>query len=112
VVCDGRQPPKSIIGNNLAHFPFIVDLKRRLNSHAYAIMKKTEEASITLLEVTVVGSPLGSIMLGVASGDPWQSMVVFEVVTAIRQPSASKAATSYRPLCSIVDGFISHACGG
>jgi hypothetical protein len=75
-------------------------------------MKKAVEASSTLLEVTVVGSPPGSVMPEVAGGDPWQSMVVYEVVTAIRQPSASKAATSYRSLCSIVDGFISHACGG
>jgi hypothetical protein len=68
------------------------DLKRRLNSRADAIKKKAVKSSSTLLEVTTVGSPPGSVMPGVASGDLRQSVVVSEVATAILQPSKSKAA--------------------
>jgi hypothetical protein len=38
-------------------------------------------------------------------------MVVFGVVTAIRQPGTGEAATGDRPLCSIVDGVTSLALG-
>jgi hypothetical protein len=48
----------------------IFDLKRCLNSRTDAIRKKAVGVSSTLLEVTTVGSPLGSIMLGVAGDDP------------------------------------------
>jgi hypothetical protein len=87
----------------------VVDLKWRLNSRADAIRKKAVEASSILIEVTNIGSPPGSIMPKVVGGNLRQSMVVFEVATIIRQPSASKAVAGYRPLCSIVGGVISPA---
>jgi hypothetical protein len=49
----------------------VVDLKRRLNSCTDTIRKKALGASSTLLEVTTIGSPLGSVMPMVAGGDPW-----------------------------------------
>jgi hypothetical protein len=64
-----------------------------------------------LAEVTTVGSHPSSILPRVAGGDPLQNVVVLKVVVTIRQPSASKAATDYRPLSSIVGGFTSLACG-
>jgi hypothetical protein len=48
-----------------------VDLKRRLNSRIDAITKKVAEASSTLLEVTAVSSPPGSVMHRVTGGDLW-----------------------------------------
>jgi microcystin degradation protein MlrC len=48
-----------------------VDLKRRLNSRIDAITKKVAEASSTLLEVTAVSSPPGSVMHRVIGGDLW-----------------------------------------
>jgi hypothetical protein len=47
----------------------------------------------------------------VAGGDIRQSTVVSEVATAIQQPSTSKTAVGYQPLCSIVGGVISPARG-
>jgi hypothetical protein len=89
----------------------VVHLKRHHKSRANAIMKKALGVSSTLLEVTTVCSHPSSVMPGVACGDPWQSTVVFEVAIAIQQPSASKAVAGYRPLCSIVGGVTSPACG-
>ena len=76
----------------------LVDLKRHLNSLVDAIRKKAVGASSTLLEVTVVGSPQGSVMPGVVGGDPWQGTVVFEVAIAIWQRLATqlKAAQLHR----------------
>jgi hypothetical protein len=47
-----------------------IELRRHLNSHADTIRKKAAGASSTLLEVTTVGSPQGSVMPGVIGGDP------------------------------------------
>jgi hypothetical protein len=85
----------------------VVELKRRLNSCTDAIRKKALGASSTLLEVTTIGSPLGSVMPVVAGGDPWQNTVVLEVAIAIWLPGAIKAVIGYQPLCSIVGGVTS-----
>jgi hypothetical protein len=87
-----------------------VDLKRCHNSRTDAIRKKAVGASGTLLDVTTIVSHPRSTVPGVAGGEPWQNAVVLEVVVAIRQPSVSKAATGYQPLCSIVGGATYPAC--
>jgi hypothetical protein len=91
---------------------FVVDLRRCLKRCANTIRHKVVETTSMMLEVTTVGPPPGPVMLGVASLGPWQSTVVFKVVTAIRQPGMGEAATGDRSLCSIVDGVISPAHGG
>jgi hypothetical protein len=48
----------------------VIDLKWCLNSRADAMRKKAVGASSTLLEVTVIGSPPGSMMPGVTGDDP------------------------------------------
>jgi hypothetical protein len=62
----------------------VADLKRCLNSRTNAIRQKAVEASSTLLKVTDVGPLPSSFMPKVAGGEPRQSTVVFDVVTAIR----------------------------
>jgi hypothetical protein len=89
-----------------------VDLKRRHNNQADATRKKVMGASSTLLEVTTVGSHLGSVMPEIAGGNPWQSTVVFKVAITIRQPNVSKVVAGYRPLCSIVGRVTSPTRGG